>query len=221
MPSILTTLALVQQLACALSCCCMARLLLLAMPPTAAEGRLETPEWVHGGRGGDGGAPAAALRFARAYGDHMVLAASPKHASVWGYAAPGAAVKVQVAAIGHTADVKAGADGTWKIYLPPVPASNTAHTITATADAKTVQLVGVLFGAVWVCGGQVRPACIYVRPACIYVLAACMTCPDVQVDAVLVVVVGCLACLWLVLPRSPIWSTRPVPSRPTRARRTS
>jgi hypothetical protein len=111
------------------------------------------------------------IAFAKAYGDHMVLAAAPAKSSVWGYGPPGTTVKVaaasEAAAVGGTAaavvaeaQVEVKADGTWKAFLPPVSASATAHTITASAvgGQKSAALHDVLFGAVWVCGGQVRCA---------------------------------------------------------------
>ena len=112
----------------------------------------QTPEWVRGDLA------AGQLAFARAYGDHMVLAAAPAKASVWGYGPPGTAVRVDAAREGEssvvvTADAVAGTDGTWKAYLSPVAAGSAAHTVTATSGAKSVALSDVLFGAVWVCGG--------------------------------------------------------------------
>jgi hypothetical protein len=44
----------------------------------------------------DGGQPGAVLRFARQYGNDMVLQAGAKGATVWGYAPPGDTVSVTV-----------------------------------------------------------------------------------------------------------------------------
>lgn len=115
----------------------------------------EAPRWVRPLTG--------ELAFAKAYGDHMVLASAPNKSSVWGYGPPGTAVTVSalVAADGRevaVAEVPVSADGTWRVLLAPVPASSTAHTITASstgASQDSVSLHDVLFGAVWVCGGQV------------------------------------------------------------------
>lgn len=103
------------------------------------------------------------LAFAKAYGDHMVLASAPNKSSVWGYGPPGTTVTVSAsdAADGRevaAAQVPVSADGTWKVLLAPVPASSTAHTISASLTAASqisISLHDVLFGAVWVCGGQV------------------------------------------------------------------
>jgi hypothetical protein len=94
----------------------------------------------------------------------MVLAAGPAKASVWGYGGPGATVRVtatlgggnssEEGSIVATVDAAVGTDGTWKAYLPPVVAGSAAHTVTATSGAQSVALTDVLFGAVWVCGGQ-------------------------------------------------------------------
>jgi len=125
------------------------------------------------------GAPAPVFRFAKAYGSHMVLAAAPKRASVWGYAAPGAVVNVTVTMATseqpHIAQqqprqqqqrprsrrrqqqhaVVADPDGAWKVYLDPVEAGPAPHVVTAAiAGGGSLQLLDVLFGAVWVCGGQ-------------------------------------------------------------------
>ena len=113
-----------------------------------------SPGWVRGELG------PGQLAFARAYGDHMVLAAAPAKASVWGYGTPGTTVRVSAAAEGSgtvaEAEAAVGADGTWKVYLPPVAATAAAHTVTATASGsgQSQRLADVLFGAVGVCGGQ-------------------------------------------------------------------
>ena len=127
--------------------------LLGALLSIGAAGAQTTPGWARGEL-----APGQ-LAFARAYGDHMVLAAGPAKASVWGYGSPGTTVRVSAAqeaegSVVSTADAVVGADGTWKAYLPPVAAGSAAHTVTATSGAQSVALKDVLFGAVWVCGGQ-------------------------------------------------------------------
>jgi sialate O-acetylesterase len=99
----------------------------------------------------------------------MVLAAQPKLASVWGFAPPGSKVTVRVHP-GDATDVvaAASADGVWKVHLAAVVAGPTPYTITATlASSAQINLTNVLFGAVWVCGGQrcARPGLPQLRAA--------------------------------------------------------
>ena len=82
------------------------------------------PPWLRG--------EAGSLRFARAYGDHMVLAAAPKQAQVWGFAPAGAAVTVTLTAAAtaqvlHEGKATADADGMWKHLLTPTKAGSAAH----------------------------------------------------------------------------------------------
>lgn len=108
--------------------------------------------------------PPAPFRFARAYGDHMVLKAAPSTAQVWGYAPPNATVNVTVTAAAtgdgrlagpqtHRAVARA-TDGQWTVSLDPVAAGATPHVVRAVSDGGEVALHDVLFGEVWVCGGQ-------------------------------------------------------------------
>eukprot|EP01043_Picozoa_sp_COSAG02_P008416 COSAG02_NODE_269_length_26468_cov_4.489021_3_plen_169_part_00 len=114
------------------------------------------------------------LRFSRALGSHMVLQQAPARANIWGYGAPsGAEVAVTLLATDHgvehfvgTTTAIAGADGSFSVLLPPQSpgprGSPTAHTIRATVTGDTsaaemVQMVDVLFGEVWICGGSVSP----------------------------------------------------------------
>jgi len=51
----------------------------------------------------------------------------------------------------------AGSDGTWRQKLPPTPASKTAysfHLSSSSPAAETASIVDVLFGEVYICGGQ-------------------------------------------------------------------
>jgi hypothetical protein len=48
-----------------------------------------------------------------------------------------------------------GSDGVWRQRLPPTDASETRYTITASSSSgKTQSLTDVLFGDVYICGGQ-------------------------------------------------------------------
>lgn len=99
-----------------------------------------------------GSAPSAAaqLRLARLFGDGMVMqrdAAVP----VWGWAAPGAEVAVRFDGRTHTA--RAGADGAWRVALPPLPAGG-PHEMTVAAGGERRTVRDILVGDVWVASGQ-------------------------------------------------------------------
>lgn len=95
------------------------------------------------------------FRFASYYGDHMVLQAGPGSAVIWGYGAEGATVTVSVEGKDkHTAKVL---DGIWSVTLDPVkpggPFTLTAEHLSQ-AGLTSLNLTDVLFGDVWLCGGQ-------------------------------------------------------------------
>lgn len=90
----------------------------------------------------------------------MVLQRAPQSAVVWGHTAPGAVVTTMMRggdAAPTTHTNVAGADGTWRQVLPPTPASKTAFTFNFSSSspaAETAAMVDVLFGDVYMCGGQ-------------------------------------------------------------------
>jgi sialate O-acetylesterase len=83
------------------------------------------------------------------FGSHMVLQRDQKD-RVWGWAAPGEEVTVQIA--GQTKSAKAADDGAWHVVLDPMPAGG-PHTLTVKGK-NTVQFDDVLVGEVWICSGQ-------------------------------------------------------------------
>ncbi len=91
----------------------------------------------------------SAVRLHQLFGSHMVLQRDVE-APVWGWATPGEKVSLQFQ--GQWRQTRADKDGNWKILLPPTPAGG-PHAITIQA-ANTIVLEDVLFGDVWVCGGQ-------------------------------------------------------------------
>ena len=110
-------------------------------------------------------APADGLRFARSYGSHMVLKGAPSQAIVWGWATPGAEVTVTLdaqvdAGEGPPAaaqNTTTGGDGVWRVRLPAVDPGPTPYTVRAAAagpGAPVAVLTDVLFGEVWLVGGQ-------------------------------------------------------------------
>jgi len=98
-------------------------------------------------------APApVAFALSKTLGDHMVLQRD-KPATVWGFAPAGATVKTLFNAVSYTST--AGADTIWRQQLPATPASAVGTTITFSASTGgTAALADVLFGDVYVCGGQ-------------------------------------------------------------------
>ena len=82
--------------------------------------------------------------------DHGVLQRD-RPISVWGHAAPGAAVSISLA--GNSAEAKSGKDGIWRATLPALTAGG-PYTLTATSGAVTQTVSDVLVGDVWLCSGQ-------------------------------------------------------------------
>lgn len=103
-------------------------------------------------------------------GAHCACAAltrqAPARANIWGFGAPAAAqVVVTLRATGAAApaanvSASAAADGSWAVLLPPQPSgaesggAPTAYTIRATVGGEAALIDDVLFGEVWLCGGQ-------------------------------------------------------------------
>jgi len=70
---------------------------------------------------------------------------------VWGWTAPGAAVKVGLA--GKETTAKAKADGRWMATLGALPAGG-PHALTVSADGTEATAGNILLGDVWICSGQ-------------------------------------------------------------------
>ncbi|KAG9348532.1 hypothetical protein JZ751_002268, partial [Albula glossodonta] len=97
------------------------------------------------------------FRFASYYGDHMVLQKAPERAVLWGFGVDGS--KVIFSLEGEQQNKRGVAyvqNGTWRVTLDPVEAGG-PYNVTAfqlgPAEAK-ITLTDVLFGDVWLCGGQ-------------------------------------------------------------------
>ncbi|XP_068601809.1 sialate O-acetylesterase [Brachionichthys hirsutus] len=94
------------------------------------------------------------LRFASYYGDNMVLQKSPESAVLWGYGPEGAQVTVSLS--GPTSQINSSTAvrrGTWLVTLDPVEAGG-PYNVTAATPSSATALTNVLFGDVWLCGGQ-------------------------------------------------------------------
>lgn len=86
------------------------------------------------------------------FGDHMVL---QKGASVpvWGEAAPGAEVEVIASWRSDPARTTADAQGKWKVEIE-TPLQADASTVEVKSGEASLHYEDVIFGEVWVCGGQ-------------------------------------------------------------------
>ncbi len=91
----------------------------------------------------------AAVRLPNIFSDHMVLQRD-KAVKVWGWAAPGESVKVELA--GKSTGALADATGEWKATLPALPAGG-PHELLVTGT-NTLKVSDILVGEVWVCSGQ-------------------------------------------------------------------
>ncbi|XP_040902845.1 sialate O-acetylesterase [Toxotes jaculatrix] len=94
------------------------------------------------------------LSFASYYGDYMVLQKSPERAVLWGYGPEGAQVTVSLSGpIKQKTSPVNVTKGVWRVTLDAVEAGG-PYNVTAATEKNTVTLTGLLFGDVWLCGGQ-------------------------------------------------------------------
>ncbi len=124
--------------ACALGCS-------LAPPASAQDEPVRGEDFVRVPAIGDG------LCLSNAFQSHMVVQRD-KPIAVWGWATPGAEVVVEFA--GQRAEGEAGADRSWRVELPAVPANRSPQKLVVGDGESTVILEDVLVGDVWVLGGQ-------------------------------------------------------------------
>ncbi|KAM6946328.1 sialate O-acetylesterase [Aplochiton taeniatus] len=109
------------------------------------------------------------FRFASYYGDHMVLQKAPERAVLWGYGPVAGKVTVTLSGSGfnktettvvteenHKLTKSPFLDtGIWRVTLDPVAAGG-PYQLTASLpnNINTITFKDVLFGDVWLCGGQ-------------------------------------------------------------------
>jgi sialate O-acetylesterase len=93
--------------------------------------------------------PGPHLRLPRLFADGAVLQRDMK-VPVWGWAAPGDRITVELE--GKTFSTTAGKDGRWQIRLNPMEAGG-PYTLKVQGDTL-LTVSDVLFGDVWICGGQ-------------------------------------------------------------------
>jgi len=89
-------------------------------------------------------------------GSGMVLQRAPQRAVLWGFTGNASGVVVTTKLDGVAMTTTSDATGTWRQALPATEASvSRAHTITVTAsNGMRAALSNVLFGDVYLCGGQ-------------------------------------------------------------------
>nr|XP_057935916.1 sialate O-acetylesterase isoform X1 [Doryrhamphus excisus] len=94
------------------------------------------------------------LCFASYYGDHMVLQRSPERAVLWGYGPEGEQVTVYLSGpIKQESSPVTVTKGIWRVTLNPVEAGG-PYNVTVALQNTSATLTDVLFGDVWLCGGQ-------------------------------------------------------------------
>ena len=92
---------------------------------------------------------AADPRLPHLFTDHAVLQRG-RPVSVWGWADPGERITVRLA--GRARKTSAGADGRWRVSLPPLGAGG-PYTLSVEGK-RTLTVRDVLVGEVWVASGQ-------------------------------------------------------------------
>ena len=103
--------------------------------------------------------PAGSFSLHPTLGDNAVLQRAPARAALFGWGrTAGTTVAAHFRGQTYTGMVAPNSSGLgalmWRIELPPTAASSTPENITVTAGGTTLTLGNVLFGDVWMCGGQ-------------------------------------------------------------------
>ncbi|HVM47704.1 MAG TPA: sialate O-acetylesterase [Candidatus Acidoferrum sp.] len=94
--------------------------------------------------------PAAGLKLASCFGDHMVLQRD-RPICIWGEGETYTSVKVRFASREAAATV--GPDGHWQVVLKPVSRGG-PYNLTLSSGARRIALNDILCGDVWLCSGQ-------------------------------------------------------------------
>ena len=95
---------------------------------------------------------AASFQLSNTLGDHMVLQRAPASAVVFGFADPG--VVVRTTFNGTEYQTTTTSQGVWRQALPPTQAGGPYTISFSSSDGDSAQLLDVLFGEVFFCGGQ-------------------------------------------------------------------
>lgn len=103
-----------------------------------------------------GAALEAALRLPAVFSDHMVVQAAAD-APCWGWANPGAEVRIEYSDTENptpvSAQAVADASGKWKALLPAIPAGSRG-TLTIKSGGEARVIANVVAGEVWLASGQ-------------------------------------------------------------------
>ncbi len=100
---------------------------------------------------GSSTASAGSLPFVSTiFGDNMVLQRG-KPDAIWGWAAPGDSVHVQIG--NESATGVAAVDHRWQVKISPPPTGG-PYTMKITDGRQTAEFHNVMVGDVWICGGQ-------------------------------------------------------------------
>jgi len=95
---------------------------------------------------------AAPLRLSNTIGSHMVLQRAPQRATIWGWANPMDHIVVSLSGKNYSANAQA--DGAWQVALDPMAAGGPYTIIVSGPAGESVTLTDILFGDLWLCGGQ-------------------------------------------------------------------
>lgn len=95
----------------------------------------------------------AKIRLPQIFADHSVLQAGGS-ACIWGWATPGAEVKLTASWTPVTLKVKADEGGYWVASIPTKTASFTPESLTISEKGSSVTLSDILLGEVWFAMGQ-------------------------------------------------------------------
>lgn len=103
---------------------------------------------------GEDGPAAGGVRLAAVFSAHAVLQ-QDMPVPIWGWADPGATVKVSFA--GQSKSAAADGGGRWQVVLDPMPATAEPRPLTVASAVPgdgPVTIPDVLVGEVWLCSGQ-------------------------------------------------------------------
>lgn len=97
----------------------------------------------------------AEIRLPKVFSNHMVLQQN-SNVAVWGWADPGADVRVLLESptSRSVSETKADDSGQWKVYLKTGSASFLSGTLVAGSGDDKVVVEDILLGEVWICSGQ-------------------------------------------------------------------
>jgi len=95
---------------------------------------------------------AAATRFARVFGSHMVLQRG-EPVAVFGSDTAAAGQAISVAFAGQTKTAMTDSTGKWRVTLDPLTTSTVGQSLTVTGSTTTT-LTDILVGEVWLAAGQ-------------------------------------------------------------------